>query len=241
MRSAVGVHRYQAFRANREHPPEAGSAVGWTYNHQPYLAYWNAKFYLQYLSNEKAEHLPPGRTLILTSEDGRRWTRPEVVFPEYALPAFTFKDPETGRSYDIPAGTKSVMHQRMGFYVTRDGRLLTFGFYSFCPSPKFGPNNGQGFGRVVREIHGRGAVVVVTVEARPVAQEVSQRHSRFAGIGILVDRVAELPKHGLVGAEQSPVYGCPVGAGSIGRRVMRRLSASFSARYAENTCFPRRF
>lgn len=47
LRSAVGVHRYQAFRANREHPPEAGSAVGWTSNHQPYLAYWNAKFYLQ--------------------------------------------------------------------------------------------------------------------------------------------------------------------------------------------------
>jgi hypothetical protein len=133
LRSAVGVHRYQAFRANREHPTESGSAVGWTYSHQPYLAYWKGKFYLQYLSKEKAEYLPPARTLILTSKDGRRWRGPEVVFPEYAMPAFRFKEPETGRAYDIPAGMKSVVHHRTGFYVTRDDRLLTFGFYSVCP------------------------------------------------------------------------------------------------------------
>ena len=49
---AVGVHNYQAFRANRVNPTEQGSKTGWTYNHQPYLSYWNNKFYLEYLSGE---------------------------------------------------------------------------------------------------------------------------------------------------------------------------------------------
>ena len=53
VRPAVGVHKYQAFRANRSQPPEIGSDAGWTYNHQPYLAYWNGRFYHQYLSNLK--------------------------------------------------------------------------------------------------------------------------------------------------------------------------------------------
>jgi hypothetical protein len=151
LRSAVGVHRYQAFRANREHAPEAATAVGWTYSHQPYLSHWNRKFYMQYLSNEKAEYLPPARTMIVTSEDGRRWTRPQVVCPEYSLPAFSFKDPATGRWHNVDAGTEAVMHHRAGFYVTRDRRLLTFGFYSFCPSARC--RSRQGLGRVVREIH----------------------------------------------------------------------------------------
>src|SRR5690625_3925861 len=48
LRYAVGVHNYQAMRANRSQPPEAAAdKVGWTYSHQPYLAYWNGKYYLQ--------------------------------------------------------------------------------------------------------------------------------------------------------------------------------------------------
>ena len=36
----MGVHNIQVMRANREHPsPENG--YGWTYNHQPMMAYWN--------------------------------------------------------------------------------------------------------------------------------------------------------------------------------------------------------
>jgi len=84
LRHVVGVHRYEAFRANRTNPSEPGM-IGWTYNHQPYLAYWNGKFYLQYLSDVKQEHEPPGRTLLMTSKDGRKWTNPVVVFPKYVL------------------------------------------------------------------------------------------------------------------------------------------------------------
>jgi hypothetical protein len=151
LRHTVGVHRHEAFRANRSNPPEGGM-IGWTYNHAPMLAYWNGKFYLQYLSDLKEEHAPPGRTLIMTSKDGRRWSNPQVIFPPYVLPGIKGSFYDIG-DVDIPAGTFSVMHQRMGFYVAPNGRLLTLGFYSFCPNQRTGPNHGQGLGRVVREIY----------------------------------------------------------------------------------------
>ena len=148
---AMGVHHFQAFRANRSRPSEGGQA-GWTYNHQPFLAYWNGKFYLQYLSDLIQEHTPPGRTLLLVSENGRDWSNPVVVFPPYDLPQI--EDDE----YLIPAGTKAVMHQRMGFYVAPNDRLLTLGFYSYCPTPRHSPNAGNGLGRVVREIYKDGSI-----------------------------------------------------------------------------------
>ena len=40
----VGVHNIQLVRANRENP-DASNGAGWTYNHQPMLAYWNGQFY----------------------------------------------------------------------------------------------------------------------------------------------------------------------------------------------------
>jgi len=156
LRYAIGTHSYAAFRANRTKPIK-GEKVGWTYNHQPYLAYWNGKFYLQYLSNLKEEHNPPGRTLLMTSPDGRHWSDPVVVFPKYPLPRIHRKYNGVGM-VDLPAGTFSVMHQRMGFYVAPNHRLLTLAFYSFCPHPRKGPNNGQGLGRVVREVYKDGTL-----------------------------------------------------------------------------------
>jgi hypothetical protein len=146
---AVGVHHYQAFRANRSYPSEGGSS-GWTYNHQPFLAYWNGSFYMQYLSDRFQEHTPPGRTLLMTSKNGRDWTDPVVIFPEYELPEIQFKE------FLIKKGTKAVMHQRMGFYVAPNGKLLTSAFYSFCATPRHSPNAGNGLGRVVREIRENG-------------------------------------------------------------------------------------
>ena len=146
LRHAVGVHHYQVFRANRSEPLP-GERFGWTYNHQPFLAYWNDTFYIQHLSDLYQEHTPPGRTLILTSKDGRNWSDPVVVFPEYTLPEINYED------IHIPAGTKAVMHQRMGFYVAPNGRLLTLAFYSYCATPRSSPNAGNGLGRVVREIY----------------------------------------------------------------------------------------
>src|SRR5690242_7244865 len=81
---AVGVHNIQVFRANREHP-EMAEGFGFTYNHQPMLAYWNNKFYLEYLSDPVGEHIPPGQTLLCNSQDGYTWTKPVVVFPQYKI------------------------------------------------------------------------------------------------------------------------------------------------------------
>ncbi|NWG12216.1 MAG: hypothetical protein HXY20_01640 [Acidobacteria bacterium] len=147
---AVGVHHYQPVRANRAHPAEPGPA-GFTYNHQPYLAYWKGRFYLQYLAGLVQEHTPPTRTMLMTSENGRDWSLPVVVFPEYALPEIRDGDEI------IPAGTMAVMHQWMGFYVAPNGRLLTSGFYGFCTSPRRSPNAGNGLGRVVREVREDGS------------------------------------------------------------------------------------
>ena len=144
---AVGVHNIQAFRANRTRPPNEGM-IGFTYNHQPYLAYWNDRFYLQFLSAQFQEHEPPTYTSVMTSDDGYNWSPPRKVFPEYVLPAIE-KD-------GVPAGMFAVMHQRMGFYVAPNGRLLTLGFYGYCATPQHSPNAGNGLGRVVREIKADG-------------------------------------------------------------------------------------
>jgi hypothetical protein len=148
---AVGVHHIQVFHANREHPSDPGK-IGFTYNHQPYLAYWNGKFYLQFLQGLVEEHHPPTRILLVTSKDGINWSDPVIAFPEYSLPEI-HDDTRL-----IKAGTKAVMHQRMGFYIAPNGKLLVSGFYSYAATPRNSPNAGDGLGRVVREIHKNGTM-----------------------------------------------------------------------------------
>lgn len=148
---AIGVHHYQVYRANRSEPLD-GDKLGWTYNHQPFLAYWHGKFYVQYLSNRFQEHDPPGKTQIVISKDGRKWDEPIVVFPEYTLPEINYE------GLHVDAGTKSVMHQRMGFYVAPNGKLLTSAFYGYSPTPRNSPNAGNGLGRVIREIKEDGSL-----------------------------------------------------------------------------------
>ena len=46
----------------------------------------------------------------------------------------------------------AVMHQRVGFYVSKSEKLLAIGNYGICLYPKDDPNDGNGIGRVVREI-----------------------------------------------------------------------------------------
>ncbi len=143
LRPAIGVANYQTFRANRTHP-ERAEGFGWTYNHAPMLAYWNDTFYQEYLSNPVDEHIAPGHTLILTSRDGRNWTQPAVVFPAYEPPPGT----------PMPKGYNGyMMHQRMGFYVAPNGRLLVLAFYGHTEDPFVK----GGIGRVVREAYKDGS------------------------------------------------------------------------------------
>src|SRR5690606_21664881 len=49
LKPVVGTHNIQTFRANRAFP-ERADGLNFTYNHQPFLAYWNDTYYLQFLS-----------------------------------------------------------------------------------------------------------------------------------------------------------------------------------------------
>ncbi len=149
---AVGVHNIQVLRANREHPEFAGG-MNWTYNHQPMLAYWNNTFFLEFLSDPVGEHIPPGKTFLMTSKDGYSWSDPKVVFPEYKLPDGYQKEGVPVVAKDLYA----VMHQRMGFYVSKKtNKLLVLGYYGIAMDAKDDPNDGKGIGRVVREVYADG-------------------------------------------------------------------------------------
>lgn len=136
----VGTHNIQVMRANRTNPnAEGADGLGWTYNHAPMLCYWNDTFYLEYLTDPVGEHIPPGQTLMADSADGYHWTKPRVAFPPFK-----------------PEGEDdvTVSHQRMGFYVSPNDRLLVLSFYGRVPRP----NNGTGIGRAVREIRKDGTL-----------------------------------------------------------------------------------
>jgi hypothetical protein len=145
---AVGVHHIQAYRAHRS---GEGGTRG-TYNHQPFLGWWRDRFWLQFLSAPTHEHEAPTCTFLITSADGYAWSQPQTAFPEYRLPSFRLD------GVDFPPGMSAVMHQRMGFFVAPNGRLLTVGFYGICPDYQHSPNAGHGVGRVVREIFADGAL-----------------------------------------------------------------------------------
>ncbi len=144
----VGVHNIQVMRANREYP-DVSNGNGWTYNHQSMLAYWNGRFYLQYLSDVSDEHVPPSQTFLMTSQDGYHWTSPDIIFPPYKVPDGYTKESRPGvKAKDLIA----IMHQRVGFYVSKSGRLITMANYGVALDKKDDPNDGNGIGRVVREI-----------------------------------------------------------------------------------------
>ena len=136
--STVGVQNYQVFRANRAHP-EFTDGLKNTYIHAPMLCYWNNKYYLEFLAAPANEHDENTETLITSSVDGKNWETPKTIFPGF--------QPE-GDSH------KTITHQRMGFYVSKNNRLLVLAFYGKHPSP----NEGDGLGRVVREVYKDGTV-----------------------------------------------------------------------------------
>lgn len=159
----VGVHNIQILRANREHPT-AANGNGWTYNHQPMMAYWNGRFYVHYLSDPAEEHVPPSHTMMQTSADGYHWTNPVELFPTYDVPEWFSKPnykPNPSLQYpdaykQLPL--KAIMHQRVGWYVSTDGILLAMGNYGVALDRKDDPNDGNGIGRVVREVRKDGSL-----------------------------------------------------------------------------------
>ncbi len=147
---AMGVHNIQTMRANRADAPKP---TAWTYNHAPMLAYWNNKFYLEYLSNPVGEHQGAGQTLLQSSSNGYVWTEPVIIFPPYKVPDGFVKPGKT----DTAHNNYAVMHQRFGFYVSKANRLYALGFYGIVLGAKDDPNDGNGIGRVIREVKADGS------------------------------------------------------------------------------------
>jgi len=141
---AIGVHNIQTMRANRSYDGPSS----WTYNHQPMLAYWNNTFYLEYLCDPVGEHIPPGMTVLQSSKDGYNWSLPVIIFPPYKLTDGTVKE---GKK-DSAKNTFAVMHQRIGFYTSKSNKLYALGYYGIVLGQKDDPNDGNGIGRVIREI-----------------------------------------------------------------------------------------
>lgn len=139
----VGVHSIQTMRG----------AQGWLYNHQPMIAYWNGKFWMHYLTDPRSEHEPPGKTMLQTSSDGYSWTEPVELFPPYNVPDGFTKPAWPGVK---AKNLKAIMHQRVGFHVSKNGKLVAMGNYGVAVTPKDDPNDGNGIGRVVREIKADG-------------------------------------------------------------------------------------
>ncbi|MCD8296013.1 MAG: six-hairpin glycosidase [Prevotella sp.] len=135
----IGAHNIQTWRGEQ----------GWLYNHQPMIAYWNGKFYMHYLTDPRSEHEPPGKTMLQTSSDGYTWSGQTVLFPEYNVPdGFTKPNLPGVEAKNL----KAIMHQRVGFYVSKSNKLIAIGNYGVALTPTDDPNDGNGIGRVVREI-----------------------------------------------------------------------------------------
>ena len=147
---AIGVHNIQTMRANRG---DNNNITSWTYNHAPMLAYWNNTFYLEYLSNPVGEHIAPGQTLLQSSKDGYNWTRPVVIFPPYKIPDGFVKE---GKK-DTAKNSYAVMHQRIGFYISKNKRFFALAYYGIALAKGDDPNDGNGIGRVIREIKADGS------------------------------------------------------------------------------------
>lgn len=131
LRPVVGVHQTQVYRANRSEPAHADRLAD-TYLHAPMLCHWRGHYHLEYLSGPRDEHQPPCSTSLTRSTDGIDWEPPRILFP----------------AFELPDGSQTIAHQRMGFYVAPDDRLLALCFYGKAPKP----NDGTGLGRAVREI-----------------------------------------------------------------------------------------
>jgi hypothetical protein len=149
LRPAIGTHNIQTMRANRS---DKNYTTSWTYNHAPMLAYWNNTFYLEYLSNPVGEHIPPGQTLLQTSKDGYNWNEPVIIFPPYKIPDGFVKE---GKK-DTAKNNYAVMHQRIGFYTAKSKKLYALAYYGIVLGQKDDPNDGNGIGRVIREIKSDG-------------------------------------------------------------------------------------
>lgn len=146
LRPALGTYTVQAVRCDAS---AEGGIRAWTYNHAPMLARFGEVLLLSYLSNPAGEHVAPGRTLLCWSRDDLSFGEPVILFPEYAVPDGVF----AYQGKPLASATYAVMHQRMGFYEAKNGRMLALGNYGISPDGETVPFGALSIGRVVREVY----------------------------------------------------------------------------------------
>ena len=151
-----GAGCFQVTRANRSHP-ELDDGTGCTYKHGADLAYWNSRFYVHYFVNPVSEHTGAGQSVLASSEDGRVWDSFCVAFPAYRIPACKITDYK-GNAAEFNGQSFAFIHQWVGFYRTKNNRLLLLGFYGWSPQPWVNNWDNYGIGRVVRELYSDGTM-----------------------------------------------------------------------------------
>lgn len=140
---AVGVQNYQVLRASRLFS-DLSDGQGWTFHHAQTLVYWKGKFYAEFIASPVQENGLPTNVMMANSPDGRNWSMPIVIFPQWN----DYKDPQ----HPI----RSQLHQRMGFFVAPNGKLLVISHYGLWNKQEndiFG-----GPGHVAREVHEDGSL-----------------------------------------------------------------------------------
>lgn len=145
-----GACCYQVVRAAKDLAlsPEGR---GHTYNHAGMLCYFYGHFLYEYLSGPKGEHEAPSLVYLCSSPDGIHWGKPREAFPSIQVNTAPYKGPK--KELIKTERLNAIVHHRMGFYTSSNGRLLMTTFYGLSPDFHSAPNNGYGVGRVVREIY----------------------------------------------------------------------------------------
>lgn len=147
---AMGACCYQVVRSSKN-PEQSPEGYGFTYNHAGMLSYFNGKFLYEYLGGPNGEHEAPSAVFLCMSADGIHWENPREIFPAIEVDGKYYHGPkkEWIQSEKVPC----IVHQRMGFYTSCNGKQLVTTFYGISPDSHTAPNNGYGVGRAVREIY----------------------------------------------------------------------------------------
>ncbi len=138
LRPVVGVHEYALFRPTKSTASNAGPLAGHavyntTFNHHPFLTYWNGRFYATFIgydgSSSRTSTEGSKRLRLQWSTDGRTWNNNDAadVFP-----------------------TPLATHQRTAFFIASNGKLLVSTWFS----ERGEGNRGEVGSRLVREING---------------------------------------------------------------------------------------
>lgn len=152
---AKGVKLHQVSRANRN--KELDDNTGFTYKHAPDMAYWNGRFYIQYLCNPKDEHTDESVNILVSSKDGVEWSDHRISFPAYKIPPCEITDYK-GETHLFDGTAYAFIHHRMCFYKSSDDRMLLLSFYGWSPKPWLCNWDNYGIGRVVRELRKDGTL-----------------------------------------------------------------------------------